>query len=697
MGDGQPDAKKRRISDLRASLPFCSQSALAAICKEIDKGGLPEKHSRHAIWEETNNFLEDSSMSMYGPLFQTAEATTVDNTKKQVLYLNFLSLLAGAFGKGGAFTDFLLHLHAKVPSSFTKPWRCVAYADEMHPGNMLNSSSRKAWCIYISFLELNRFLTKSDCWFCIAICRSAEICNLAAGMSQMFRLVLESIFADGLPETGVLLTSSKGSLRLHFTLSMILQDGGAQKSVWSNRQDTGSKPCFLCKNLFQLKDADTLEGGGGKVFSKFLKYDQLQIATDEEVISSWQRLASKFNNMPKKEFERWQQAVGMSYSPHALLSSEKLLTCNVLKPVSLYCFDYMHGLCSHGVLNDIIFLVLESIHNFGYKVWGNLAKWMELWSFPKAYRNSKIGKLFEDKNVANSRKAGTFKCEDASDILAVYKPLHFFLQVMYVANNVMVEQCTCFLSWAQVLDYLVSLPFLQSPSPARLLALVEAALAATVEAGFEDDMKPKQHWTLHYSDCFRRWLQLPACWALERKHKTPRKFGGTHCKLSTYEKGIMAATTMEHISILATNADLFNTDCHLVDPRTPSKKMENILKMHQCFVPGMECANSCLLQNGATCYTDDAVFLQKCYGGHNDFWRCGRAKHFFNAAGMVLCLVDVFHFNGTRAGTQASKWTSSSDSLQLIEVKDILQPVIHTQGTSGQITCLTPAPLSCLK
>ena len=75
----------------------------------------------------------------------------------------------------------------------------------------------------------------------------------------------------------------------------------------------------------------------------------------------------------------------MSYSPHALLSSEKLLTCNLLKPVSLYCFDYMHGLCSHGVLNDIIFLVLESIHSFGYKykVWGKVAKWMELWSFPQ--------------------------------------------------------------------------------------------------------------------------------------------------------------------------------------------------------------------------------------------------------------------------------------------------------------------------
>lgn len=63
---------------------------------------------------------------------------------------------------------------------------------------------------------------------------------------------------------------------------------------------------------------------------------------------------------------------------------------------------------------------------------------------------------------------------------------------MYVANNVMVEQCTCFLSWAQVLDYLVSLPFLQSPSSARLLALVEAALPAAAKAGSEDDMKPTE-------------------------------------------------------------------------------------------------------------------------------------------------------------------------------------------------------------
>ena len=211
-------------------------------------------------------------------LFSNMQRSQQLTTKKETIYINFLSLLSGTFHKAGAFTDFLLQLHAVTPSSVERPWRCAAYCDEVHPGNILHSTSRKSWCIYISFLEFNRFLSKSDCWFCVAISRSQEVGTFAAGISQLFRIVLEDIFASGVPETGVLLTSPKGSLRLHFTLSMILQDGAAQKSVWASRQDTGSKPCFLCKNLFQLRDASTLEAGGGNVFSQFLKHDQLQIA-----------------------------------------------------------------------------------------------------------------------------------------------------------------------------------------------------------------------------------------------------------------------------------------------------------------------------------------------------------------------------------------------------------------------------------
>ena len=692
MGDDQSDAKRRKISDLRAVLPFCSQTALAAICKEIERGGLPENVSRFAIWKETKDFLEDPSMTMYGNFFKNAEVTTVDNTKKQIIYINFLSLLSGTFHKGGAFTDFLLQLHSMTPSSLDRPWKCVIYSNEVHPGNILHSTSRKAWCIYISFLEFERFLSKSDCWFCIAICRSQEVGTFAAGISQLFRIVLEDIFADGVPETGVLLTSPKGSLRLHFTLSMILQDGAAHKSVWASRQDTGSKPCFLCKNLFQLRDESTLAAGGGNIFSKFLKYDQLQIATDAEVVSSWQRLGSLSHTATKKEIELRQQAAGLSYCAHALLSSERLLKNHLLRPVSLYCYDYMHGLCSHGVLNDMLFLVLESIHQSGLKAWDSLQSWMELWSFPRAYSISDIGKLFEAKAVTSNRKAGTFKC-DASQVLLVYKPVEHFLRVMYLACNVMVLECQAYVSWARVLDYLVSLPFLPNPSPSKLLSLIEVAMAATVSGGFADSMKPKFHWCLHLADGLKRWSQLPSCWALERKHKQPRKFGSVHCKLVTYEKGLLSAVSMEHINTLVSQHYLFKTSCHLINPSGLTKKLEKMFQELRCFAPGMMYSKCCILQNGATCHRDDIVFMEKL-PGDNEFWQCGQIKHFFDAAGCLLCLVDMFKCLGVRAGTESSKWQAGG-GLKLVDVRQVLQAVIYSHGKDGSLTCLTPALLSC--
>lgn len=220
MAADASSSKKRKITDLRASVPFCTQTALAAICKEIAEGGLPEQHSRFSIWNEAKQFLEDHSMSMYGPLFQSVQATTLNNEKVAFLFINCLSLLSGIFNQAGEFTDFLLDKHARQPSSLAAPWQAVCYSDEVHPGNILNSTSRKCWRFYISFLELGHLLSRSDLWFCISILRSSEVATLQAGYSQVFRHILEHIFGDGTATTGVLLKSSKGNLRLHFSLGM---------------------------------------------------------------------------------------------------------------------------------------------------------------------------------------------------------------------------------------------------------------------------------------------------------------------------------------------------------------------------------------------------------------------------------------------------------------------------------------------
>ena len=393
------------------------------------------------------------------------------------------------------------------------------------------------------------FYSLEGCWpdlTCLRTIRSTEVNLLQAGFSNVFRLILEALFGNGLPSTGVLLKSQKGSFRLHFSLGMLLQDGSAHKTVWANRQDTGSKPCFLCKNIFQLRDAESSEGQC-KVSSQFLEY---KLASDEEVLQSWQRLAEKSKTLPKAEFNQWQQAAGLTYNEHALMSSKALHACHLLKPISLYCFDFMHTLCSHGVMNDIIFLVLDVIYTSGLKVWDNLHSWMGLWCLPKAYSNCSLAKLFDNKSVSSYKKARTFKCS-ASEVLAVYKPLQYFLQVMYVANGHMLDTCACYLTWAEVLDFLIGSPSLPAPSPPTLLQLVEKALKATITAGFGECMKPKMHWCLHLPDCLKRWTHLPSCWALERKHKTPRQHGGAHCNLKTYEKALLEAVTMDHLSILA--------------------------------------------------------------------------------------------------------------------------------------------------
>ena len=104
---------KRKILDVRQEVPFCSQTALAAICQNIAEHGLPEKHSRRDIWKETEELLHNPSVEKYGLLFETAQAETVTGPKQKLLFVNFLSLLAGVFHAAGPFAKWLLDLHEK--------------------------------------------------------------------------------------------------------------------------------------------------------------------------------------------------------------------------------------------------------------------------------------------------------------------------------------------------------------------------------------------------------------------------------------------------------------------------------------------------------------------------------------------------------------------------------------------------------
>ena len=133
----------------------------------------------------------------------------------------------------------------------------------------------------------------------------------------------------------------------------------------------------------------------------------------------------------------------------------------------------------------------------------------------------------------------------------------------------------------------------------------------------------------------------------------------------------------------------------MAEPHKLPKKVVDMLKKEKCFLEGMECSNSCMLQAGTLCNTGDVVFLEPAPDEHTGFWRCCKPKHFLVLASLQLALVDMLGFMEQRPCTQSSKLQIVDGALDLIPVEQILQPVVHTYDRDGSCICLTPAPLSC--
>ena len=133
-------------------------------------------------------------------------------------------------------------------------------------------------------------------------------------------------FSSVTPQTGVLLSSDKGSMRLYFTLSMVLQDGAAHKAIWMRRQDVGSKPCMLCASK-GISGDETEEKSclsfASKASSSPLAMQKLLILGAE-----WLRDSMRFH--------RWSSTSGSRAQGY--LSVHMTFCQAVLCRVMVYCF-----------------------------------------------------------------------------------------------------------------------------------------------------------------------------------------------------------------------------------------------------------------------------------------------------------------------------------------------------------------------
>ena len=275
--------------------------------------------------------------------------------------------------------QFFHKAHTENPSSPEKPWSLPLYSDEVVPGNPLASRiNRKVYAIYGSFAQHKTKLQCEDAWLILAMLPSTILAELEASIGQVFAKLIEAIFLGPAcdPRNGLYVPHPVTSMdaMLYFDLGGFVQVGFAMKQTFNIKGGSGDKFFMLCSNIRVISldlSPDTPEEDipGSHV----CKLANCILSTDQEVLDAFQVCKEKPTTLPKKQFELWEKACGITFSHHALLLNQTVLDSHLLKPISGYIHDWMHTMASQGVIQRSIWLLLSQLG-----MWDQLDQFLQL-------------------------------------------------------------------------------------------------------------------------------------------------------------------------------------------------------------------------------------------------------------------------------------------------------------------------------
>lgn len=672
--------KLAKLNSLRRACPFATQSALEAVLSHVKEHGMPELKRRKDMLEARRSHL--ASHNTYGELLVQVPVVLHSGAEKKMWVVNGLSLLAGAFGQGGSWASMLSKTHAENPSTYEVPWGLALYTDEVMPGNSLaHRQERKCWVIYGSLCPFKNYMSCEDAWLLLAVIRSSSVNEMQSGIGQVMGKVLEQFFCNPCcnPQNGLLLQHQDDpakNVRLFLSLSMFLMDGGAMKYTLNSKGDGGSKFCLLCCNCRapaqqDMEDEDML---GSDVSS----LSEIQLATDAEVLQAFQTRKVQKATMSKGDFAMWETAVGISYNQHGLLMNEKLLALSLLQPVTQYCHDWMHGMCSQGVMQVTIFLLLDTL-----EAWDLVQSFLALWVLPAATAKAgKLSDLFTSKRIKGYKEASKLKCT-ASECLGLCPLLAYMVTSVFVPQGLHLPACYAFLALATVLEMLQATPS-GTVQPAQLQQEVERALALCKEAGWGSRFLRKHHWALHFATALGRWGFLPSCWATERKHKLITRYATATTNLTAFDRSILEEC-LSHDLLNLQSSTSFMVGAGLLSPHPATKKVHAFACMclQEARLPAAESTQTSLfarLRSGGSCKTKDFVLVQ-CHTSPG--WQVAQVQLHFDQVGICFTIL-CFYFLKEYCRRTSSAIVEPSNQNTLLHTSDILQAVVATPYQSGQ-------------
>ena len=665
--------KLAKLSHLRKSVPYMSKSSLEQVLKFVKEEGVPELHSRKNM-QEANQALTKQKTSS-GPLLIDFDLVTLDGQTMPVQCTNLCTFLQLVYKQGGPWYQLL----SKTMAQCQQKLHLVVYADEVTPGNALAPiTARKVWAIYATIKEFHTHLQNADAWVTLCIVRSSTIANVDGHLSQLLKAILSHWFntcflhLQGLQlEEPQDISAAKAYTRVFLHLGFFIMDGAAHKFALSMKGDSGSRFCSLCKNVFLAKGSQD-EDGQVATISSYTKHTDLQINQDVEIWDSWARMATRSTTVSAAQFKKWEQACGITFSPHAILADRSLQ--EVVRPTKIIFHDWMHALLCQGVMSLCMYNLLEALD-----CWATLEGWLSCWHVPHAFHNFKPAALFQQKRVDKHKKSSKFSCT-ASELLTLLPLLDHFLDAIKAEDTAHKAAAHCFQDLVHLVE-LFQATWHHLATPDALAKQVEKCLATWKDLGWP--MIRKHHWLLHVASNFANHGILPNCFSMERKNKVVGQLAAAIQNTTAMERSIMEELLAKELSI----SKPFDMSIGLLEPTRAPKKLWPyglaIWPHAASHAQDMWTSFSARIQHNATCSRGDAVLLQ-CTA--RPPFEAGIVVCFLSFQGEDVCIVHMFSLLST--GPKHCVWHDTEQQMAY-PLNQVLAPVYWTQSTKG-ITTLTP-------
>ena len=297
----------------------------------------------------------------------------------------------------------------------------------------------------------------------------------------------------------------------------------------------------------------------------------------------------------------------------------------------------------------------------------------------------KLLELFQDKQRAKCVKAKHFKAS-ASEGLSLYHVIAYFIVTLVMSRGVCMAACRCYLRLVDVIDCLLAIND-DSVTPQTLLTAVELFLDAFDEAFSMSWSTPKFHWMLHFADHLRKFGKLVACWPLERKHKTAKRYSADVHNTRVFEVTTLSEVTCDHLARLDDPDTFIWMQTGLVKKRPATKKLIsfvcNQLDLDADETPVVYSSEAMRFAVNCLCHVGDCVLVEQAPG---DFV-AGEVWAHIEVEGVCMSVVSLWKM--LSFSDKVATWRYSL-SAELIWMEDIRASLIWRKTSDTEVSTIVP-------